>query len=742
MNRGFTALGKGSVSVLLSVLIAATGAGVGTVNTDLTAELAEASAQTVVSSAAKTDTAAADEAKETEAPANNKEADAQSTVKEAAPAEKQATAKAEQTESNEIETAAPEKAPSSDIKVKETTAQAENEPEPETEEAQAPAAQKSALPEASGDGETHDTINVVFKYYDRSTEGGAPMDIKRSPTSIVVPVYVEDRSESTITQAVTDAMSEKGSSGLAVNDITNVLDEYYFWPSQTEAESSFGGLTNHHNNEQSYSSSGVELAYHADYYGYTFGEEGYRGGTSPEKWVTYYSDDNVVDVLNNETAQSIDEIVVWGFNTPKTYTVTAYFPLTSRVNYYTLQSIFSQDYIGENSNTLKNAVYTVVGTIDQGYMEMKFKYGECIGDISNDSNPRTFNYSVGDYFNHVYDIGNDASLNGRLPGHTQEELAVLETFEQIDLYVDEDPENTMPIDFIGWYACTYKDDLFPFDKMFSDFEESDFFNVDNTVFSKVSTDLSYKGRVTSNMVLMAGYNMSNSPELEFSSKGLSLLSNDVEHYSTSTEISENDYFTSDYVRYVNTIEPFGFDTSASNITNVAIIYCLVTPNNGEDITENDFYTTLRLSDGDRNSLISHAEYAMVNKQMYVVPQDPLPTYIVRRTGNNVSNLPHVGSMRPIIIPYRVVRTAANGDLILNDNHNTPVTELESDMAVLTDLNTTQFTVNFSSSVAENDILVFAAIRYTEVENGYLTYHTEISENYARYMDGEFYYCYP
>ena len=143
------------------------------------------------------------------------------------------------------------------------------------------------------------TLNVKFKYYDRKIVGGKPTDISSTPTVVSVDVNVGSTIEDTIVGAYQSYIQNK---------VGNVTDQYYFWTSQSEAESAISTLTNYHTN----SAYGTGIKYHTDHYG--------NVQTSGEKWVTYYGANGSV-LGDDASPDKISSVVVWGFNTPKTYKV-------------------------------------------------------------------------------------------------------------------------------------------------------------------------------------------------------------------------------------------------------------------------------------------------------------------------------------------------------------------------------------------------------------------------------------
>lgn len=186
-------------------------------------------------------------------------------------------------------------------------------------------------------------IPLEFNFYDRDVKNNTTATIKSTPTTL----------HYTLTD-ITDYTSLKNKLGSFVGtesdegitflgDLTNVLDEYYIWSTQTQAIDTLSGFGGHHYykddtvDEFGAQDEGVVMysdlenydavkAYHTDYLG--------TPQTSGENWVTYYDSENNPIPVNgqvladqgvfndNVNPAEVSRIVVWAFNTPKKYTLT------------------------------------------------------------------------------------------------------------------------------------------------------------------------------------------------------------------------------------------------------------------------------------------------------------------------------------------------------------------------------------------------------------------------------------
>lgn len=196
-----------------------------------------------------------------------------------------------------------------------------------------------------------DKVNIIFKYYDRAMNAAdsKPTDINTTPstTTFKEQIGTADNNVDKIASAITKATAEVNREKL----IENVIDDYKFWTTQADAEKSLKGWTDMRRSEKKedntpYTYADLDLGdnykYHTDRYSRVKGQvtgydsEGNAIGYSladddksgDEQWVTYYSDDackNAITVTGDDISNSdlyrVKNVVVWGFNYPKTYNV-------------------------------------------------------------------------------------------------------------------------------------------------------------------------------------------------------------------------------------------------------------------------------------------------------------------------------------------------------------------------------------------------------------------------------------
>lgn len=170
-------------------------------------------------------------------------------------------------------------------------------------------------------------ISVDFKYFDRAYVQGKPATISETPTVITVDqVTVISDSKPDIDATVANAMSDN-----KMKNVDTVIDSYVFWASQEEAVTGVQQQINYHDsatdgNTVTYKKYSM-TPYHMDCYGNVQGSAGCIVNDG-EKWVTYYSASGkelTSDEINSDP-YLVSKITVWGYNTPKTYTVTLQCP--------------------------------------------------------------------------------------------------------------------------------------------------------------------------------------------------------------------------------------------------------------------------------------------------------------------------------------------------------------------------------------------------------------------------------
>lgn len=196
-----------------------------------------------------------------------------------------------------------------------------------------------------------ETFTVVFKYYDRDTTNGQPASISskekeyskkwddidtyvvykgdsNAPKFSYLVGYegIEDEKflcidfESIVKDSATEFVEATGTG------ISNLIDDYRMWTTQTKAVTGIKSMTNLHDKGGA-KYSGDNCQYHATRNG--------ELNTSGEKWVNYYTVNGTAVNAEANTASSfsagrindfdsVKRIEVWLFNQPKEYTVNIY----------------------------------------------------------------------------------------------------------------------------------------------------------------------------------------------------------------------------------------------------------------------------------------------------------------------------------------------------------------------------------------------------------------------------------
>ena len=251
-------------------------------------------------------------------------------------------------------------------------------------------------------------FSVVFKYYDRANENDTPSHINSLPTSYTVnfdglseyterftqetTIYgktyqVDDFKKYNFTKLIQDAAIEFATD----TNISNLLDDYHMWTTQTAAVTA---LTNHESGNRNVKANDYysenDVLYHTNY----IGEPQTAAEASNERWVTYKnSKGNVVSdpygftksgqsepgYLDGDMASwdAVNSIVVWCYNQPKQYNVTVHKTTatdTMSQTTVTLNGTSKNFYKSDNSNTeVFNAYYNQrLGYSKDGYNDGGF----------------------------------------------------------------------------------------------------------------------------------------------------------------------------------------------------------------------------------------------------------------------------------------------------------------------------------------------------------------------------------
>ena len=183
-------------------------------------------------------------------------------------------------------------------------------------------------------------IKVVLKYYDRYVTNGGETEISSDPTSYTY----------RITKAEVDAHSTGENQWYFYNEgvldhiaydkivtyvtgkanLSNVIADYTFWPTNSQARSEIAATNKvHYNGDsaetqtygQKYTSE--ELKYHTDYIG-----DPVSSSSRGDMWVSFKNSENLYldfdDPSTRENYEAITAIEVWGYNYPKKYKITSH----------------------------------------------------------------------------------------------------------------------------------------------------------------------------------------------------------------------------------------------------------------------------------------------------------------------------------------------------------------------------------------------------------------------------------
>ncbi len=316
-------------------------------------------------------------------------------------------------------------------------------------------------------------VPIIYKYYDRVFNTNASVKLDIDPNSKTVNRNgrfgrIKDDKGDAVSNVDRVAETIMTSSP----NVTNVLDEVYFFTSQQNA---YDALTATGENRIALRDASVysdayenaESATHTDRYGNVV-----AGG---EKWVTYNNDnsrtENKAVTLTDDTQNITDdiytvtEIVVWGFNVPRKYSV----------NYV----------VPENEEQLIEAsvkggsVYVADDTKSPANLFNSYYYNQRVGAVVGASDDlRNGGCAYLDEYGMTFNNG-------------------------LSSYIDVPDINGK--EFEGWYVK------------------------DGEKFVKVSSDKQYGERITKDIVLYAGYTDS-AETVSVPTEGISLTKNAVERY--------------------------------------------------------------------------------------------------------------------------------------------------------------------------------------------------------------------
>lgn len=339
------------------------------------------------------------------------------------------------------------------------------------------------------------TISVEFCYYDRKIVSGQPTTIKDSGESFTTEVSISSK---TVPEAIADALAEFNNI-----DKGNVIDSYMCWATQAAAVADNGGIKSldnyrspnaekdsgynsyadslvdskfkyqsgfdaKNNNAPVYTEYTPDFSRHTNQYGMP-----QQTGSTEEKWVTYYdaagkeitTDE---DILVDAQKTSVSSVKVWLYNTPKLYTVNVWAPASE--NDTTVTQNLNGNYYS-NRLTVQNGFYNQrIGMKDTNS-----------GGVAAGSNNPT-DYLTGYGIHTVY---------------TGTEIAAPKCIKR-----DSDTD----LLFDGWYSATIS-------------------GTTVTDLTKVSSDVVYGNRITTDLTLVAVYKESVSNQV-----GVSVTDNGIDYY--------------------------------------------------------------------------------------------------------------------------------------------------------------------------------------------------------------------
>lgn len=320
------------------------------------------------------------------------------------------------------------------------------------------------------------TITLQFKYYDRAEVNNEAATIRNTETTLTYSLKnIGDYSDlkTSIADIVANPEMKTNDSQIYAGDIRNLIDNYVIWTSQTEAisdnglkkypyykiensavvETTYGALEDFDTNK----------VYHTQWNSAL--------NNSGENWVTYYTNGSTNPVEftgtvdgseynDNVDVDSVDTVVVWAFNRPNRYTVTAYTPKTEK----TLGAF--DDNIG--LTPIGSLYYFNVSAplMYEGFYNQRIGAADTYGATNNGSDNSVY------YLNSYFNVENNA--------------AIAYTNEVLDAPQSKTVDTTTYV-FDGWYTIA-----------------------ENGTPVKVSSDRIYGNRITCDQTIYAMYKVQDS----------------------------------------------------------------------------------------------------------------------------------------------------------------------------------------------------------------------------------------
>ena len=328
------------------------------------------------------------------------------------------------------------------------------------------------------------TITLQFKYYDRAEVNNEAATIRNTETTLTYSLEnIGDYSDlkNSIADIVSNPEMKTNDSQIYAGDIRNLIDNYVIWTSQTEAISDKGLKSYPYYKIEN--SAVVETTYGAleDFDKNKVHHTQWNSAlnNSGENWVTYYTNGSTNPVEftgtvdgseynDNVDVDSVDTVVVWAFNRPNRYTVTAYTPKTEK----TLGAFDDNIGLTPIDSPIDSLYYFNVSAplMYEGFYNQRIGAADTYGAAKNGSDNSVY------YLNSYFNVENNAAI-----AYTNEVLDA----PQSKTVVNGDSSTTYVFD--GWYTIA-----------------------ENGTPVKVSSDRIYGNRITSNQTIYAMYKVQDS----------------------------------------------------------------------------------------------------------------------------------------------------------------------------------------------------------------------------------------
>lgn len=349
------------------------------------------------------------------------------------------------------------------------------------------------------------TFTVYYSYYDRDMENRYNDTVELNNFPVQISVNVPYKSGETIREIIINGLNQKVNNGTgSMSIVKNILDKYYLWPTQIEAEDGIKKLPDYPsdptgNTLYSERKDETDFSLHFGPFGEPISEEDLfdPDDKSMNGWVIYSGLDDDISKSKSEyeyTPADFKEgvensVTVWAFNTPKTYTLNFYYPKSTTNDDAGTIAKFSNKVLPGNEN-----IYCIpAGETDDNYLTREYTfYGQRLGVMigEDDSTASTEDRDARNI------PGTHIANYGIKIGYTGTEVIAKQQVSQsgVNYYFD------------GWY--------------------------DVKTGVKLSSEYNYGYRVTSGMDIAAGYTKVESGKTydPNSDIGVSLTANDFDFY--------------------------------------------------------------------------------------------------------------------------------------------------------------------------------------------------------------------